>query len=94
MNPTAAMVNQLCEEFDETIKPGPRPAAAPKAKRNRKASVDVFAPPASRSKTRTRIIAEVSSDIGHQFKDLCRDNGWSQKDIIEKFLREFVSRNG
>lgn len=93
MTGISAMVDQLRDEFDETINTGPQFATAIKTKKNRKTKVDVFTPPVSRSKSRTRIIAEVSSEIGDQFKDLCRLNGWAQRDVIERFLTEFVSRN-
>lgn len=57
-------------------------------------AVSVFTPPVSAGGDRVRIIAEVERGLGERFKELCRRNGWRQRDVVVRFLSEFVEHHG
>ena len=94
MSNIAAMVDQLRNEFDETTRPSPEAAKATPKKAVRKAkSHDLFSPQSIKTSPRIRVIADVSEQVGGEFKSLCRQNGWNQRAVIERFLLEFINQN-
>ena len=94
MSNIAAMVDQLRDEFDETTRAGAEAAKATPKKAIRKAkSHDLFSPQSIKTSPRIRVIADVSGQVGGEFKSLCRQNGWNQRAVIERFLIEFINRN-
>ena len=94
MSNIAAMVDQLRDELDETTKTGLAASKATPKKTIRKAkSHDLFSPQSIKTIPRIRVIADVSGQVGGEFKSLCRQNGWSQRAVIERFLIEFINRN-